>query len=363
MWTIHDNKEVEAFFCAHRIELQQLRLLRNDFYKKHVPCEQVIRHIPEPFREEFCSKCIFHPLRLIHCQRSRLDGSSKLVFEAEDGCRLETVILRARSGRVSLCLSSQIGCAAGCKFCATGQMGFRRQLSAAEILDQVAHANRILAAEGLNLRNVVFMGMGEPFHNEENLYQSLEIMLSPKCFDLSPKRIMISTIGIPQAMLRFAARHSDIRLGVSVHSARQAIREHLMPLTRQYGLGQLRETIKTVGKIQQQDVMVEYMLLEGVTDTAADVVALRDFIEGIPVWVNLLVYNPVACAPELAASSEAVREHFADQLKMNGVQVTTRKSLGRDIAAACGQLVALDENRGHMVDPCGCGQELAEHYS
>jgi len=338
MRSVHDTAEIEAWFRERGIDLQQLRLLRNDFYKRRLPWEEAVRHVPAPVRGEFLAEFAFHTLALDARRDSRTDDASKLVFAAADGSRLEAVILRARSGRTTLCLSCQVGCAGSCTFCATGRMGFVRQLSAAEILDQITPADRIAAAEGRRIRNLVFMGMGEPFHNETNLDRALDVMLSPKCFDISPKRVMVSTIGVPDAMVRFAGRHPDVRLAVSLHSARQTLREELMPLARTHRLEQLREAVAEVARIQRQDVMIEYLLLQGLTDGDQDLAALRTFLTGLPVWVNLIAYNPVDGAPGLTGSSAEVRDRFAEELKASGLLVMTRRSLGRDIAAACGQL-------------------------
>ena len=338
MLSIHDIAGVEAWTRSRRVEIQALRRLRNDFYRKHLPGEDAVRRLPESEHPSFLRDVRFHALGLHSRHDSATDAATKLVFEAADGRRLESVVLRM-DARTSLCISCQIGCAGGCTFCATGHMGFFRQLSCDEILDQVVLAGRLLHAEGRRLRNVVVMGMGEPFHNEDAVARAVDVMLTPTCFGLSGKRLMVSTVGIPDAMVRFAQRFPTVRLALSLHSARQEVRETLIPLARRYPLDQLRQAIRDVGGIQGLDVMVEYLLLDGVTDTDEDVVALRAFCRGLPCWVNLISYNPADCAPGFRGSSDAVRARFERELKADGLLVMTRRSLGRDIAAACGQLV------------------------
>ena len=193
-----------------------------------------------------------------------LDGAaSKLLFRTADGNLVETVILRIASGRTSLCVSSQVGCAARCGFCATGQMGIAVNLTRDEILDQVIQANELLRPEGRSIRNVVFMGMGEPLHNEPAVVEALEVLLSPQCFDLPPGRVIVSTVGIPDALARCAARFPRLGLALSLHSARQDVRERLIPLARRYTLPMLRSVLEQVTGQTGRRVMIEYLLLDG----------------------------------------------------------------------------------------------------
>ena len=191
------------------------------------------------------------------------DGTVKALFRTGDGHPVEAVLMRYRNGRRSLCLSSQSGCPLTCTFCATGQMGLAVNLGCAEILDQIIQANRQLRAERRSVRNVVFMGMGEPLLNEAEVYQSLDVLLSPQCFNLSPARVLISTVGIPDAMVRCAERFPRLGMALSLHSARQAQRESLIPWARRYPLERLRKAIAKVTVLQRQPLMVEYLLLDG----------------------------------------------------------------------------------------------------
>jgi 23S rRNA (adenine2503-C2)-methyltransferase len=336
--TIHDMDEVEMFFRERRIERDLLRGLRNDFYKKHLDCHIAVQRLPEEWRAPFRLTFPFHPLTLAECQESRQDGTTKLVLSTGDGELVETVVLRMSSGRTSLCLSTQIGCAAGCVFCATGKLGLRRNLEASEILDQLALANRLLAAEGRRLRNVMFMGMGEPFHNLDAVEEAIAVMLSPACFAMSPRRLLISTFGIPDTFVSFAQAHPQVRLALSLHSARQEIRARLMPVAARHSLADLREAILEAGRIQGQDTMLEYAMLAGVNDTQESLGALMAFVRGLPAWVNLIEYNPLGREDGLQGSEEKAFVMFEEELKQAGIWVTRRRSLGRGIDAACGQL-------------------------
>jgi 23S rRNA (adenine2503-C2)-methyltransferase len=189
------------------------------------------------------------------------------------------------------------------------------------------------------------MGMGEPFHNEAELYAALDVLKHPGCFDLNPKRILISTVGIPDAMVRCAKRDPQVRMALSLHSARQEVRGRIMPIARRHSLAELREALVQVTTICGHEVMIEYLLLAGVNDSAEDVAALVDYLRGIPVHINLIPYNPIAEAPHLTGSDGEARAEFSRALKAAGFAVTTRYSLGADIAAACGQLVRQEHRR------------------
>ena len=254
------------------------------------------------------------------------------------------VILRIATGRTVLCVSSQVGCAVRCTFCATGTMGIAHSLTPSKILDQVIQVNQLLQAEGRTLGNVVFMSMGEPLHNEDSLYQVLEVMTSTRCLNLSPRHLLVSTVGIPEAMIRCAERFPQVGLALSLHSARQGVREQIIPLARRYSLATLRGTLERVTALQTRPIMIEYLLLQEVNDTAEDVQALGEFLTGLPVHLNLIPYNPIEGESQLIGTDVAHRRLFAASMRDAGFTVTLRYSLGADIAAACGQLVQR-ENR------------------
>jgi 23S rRNA (adenine2503-C2)-methyltransferase len=203
----------------------------------------------------------------------------------------------------------------------------------------------VLVPEERAVRNVVFMGMGEPFHNETELYAALEVLTHSGCFDLNPKRLLVSTVGIPEAMVRCAQRDPQVRMALSLHSARQDVRERIMPIARRHSLPELREALVQVTDLCGHEVMIEYLMLAGVNDSADDVAALVEYLAGIPVHINLIPYNRIAEAPHLTGSDMVTRTDFSRALKAAGFAVTTRYSLGADIAAACGQLVRQEHRR------------------
>lgn len=303
----------------------QRKLFCNALFKKALPPEDC----PEPASE-------FSPtLELVERHDSKIDGATKLVFQTLEKHRVEAVILRIASGRTSLCISSQIGCAAGCGFCATGKLGFIRNLTVEEMLDQVLLVRRLLREEGRALRNVVVMGMGEPLHNEENLFQCLEILRDVRFFNLSENHLLVSTVGIPDAMVRFSERFPNIRLALSLHSARQEVREKLMPVAKFQTLEKLKAVFPTLGNTA--GFMVEYLMLKGINDGPEDLEALKQFLDGTDAHINLIQFNAHPGAEFEPVTKEA-REAFGEELRKAGFKTTLRYSLGDDIAAACGQL-------------------------
>ncbi|MGE0609657.1 MAG: 23S rRNA (adenine(2503)-C(2))-methyltransferase RlmN [Pirellulales bacterium] len=328
---IHDQAGIEQLRRELRLDPIAVRRLRGDLLRRFLSDEAALAHFPAGDR------VALHTLELFRRQDSAVDGASKLLLRTADGLLLESVILRPQTGRTTVCVSSQVGCAAACQFCASGQMGLARNLAAEEILDQVVLAGQMLANERQRLRNVVFMGMGEPFHNERQLWLALETLLAREFFDLSPRKVLISTVGIPDAMLRCAARFPQVNLALSLHSVRQEVRQRLMPLADKHPLDELREAIVELNAAGKR-VMLEYLLLAKENDAPQDARELIAWTRGLNVHINLIPLNPIDDAPRLAGSDAATRTAFASQLKAAGLATTVRYSLGNDIAAACGQL-------------------------
>jgi 23S rRNA (adenine2503-C2)-methyltransferase len=342
--SIYDTPTIDRLRAELKFDPRRLRALRTAYFKKSRGVEAALDELPPGVRDEFAHRVEFHPLTLVENHDSQVDGATKLILRTPAGFLIESVIMRAGTGRVSLCVSSQIGCAAACSFCATGQMGIAKSLTAAEILDQVVLAGERLRGEGRSVRNIVFMGMGEPFHNEAAVYQTATTLLSPAIFHHPPSRILISTVGIPDAMVRCARRFPEVNLALSLHSVRPEVRERLIPLAAKYSLTELRSAIATVNRIQNSTVMIEYLMLAGVNDSPDDARELAAWLTGLNAHVNLIPYNPIETAPDLRRTDRAERDAFAAILRDAGFVTTIRYSLGADIAAACGQLVQ-DDNR------------------
>lgn len=326
---------------------EMLRRFRNALLKRGKDWGAALGALPEPLRARFRAPGAADPLRLRSEQSSTKDGATKYLFERRGGQLIESVLMEIRSGRSTLCVSSQVGCAVRCGFCATGQSPVVQSLSSTEILAQVVYAQQVLAGRGRRLRNVVFMGMGEPLLNPHALYESLEALCSPKHFDLSPRHILVSTVGIPHRMVELARAWPKVGLALSLHSATQGLRRDLIPIAQRYPLGQLKSALAQCNEVQERPVMLEYLLLEGLSDQEQEIDALLDFCRGLRVRINLIPYNPVANLP-YRKSPAARQEAISQRLRAAGLETTLRRSLGGDIAAACGQLVSLKKGTGSV---------------
>ena len=344
--SIYDTCAVDELRQKLRFDPGDLRKMRTALFKHWLMPKDAILKLPEGVRHAFAEQVDFQPLELDKRFDSSVDGATKLIFRTQSDFAIESVILRAKTGRVALCVSSQIGCAAACDFCATGRMGMAHNLSAAEILDQLTQANRILLEEDQSVRNIVFMGMGEPFHNEEVIHKVIESLQSSSGFHHPASRILVSTVGIPEAMLRLAKRFPSVNIALSLHSSNQSTRESIIPLAKRYPLEELRDTIEKLNAMQPErtSVMLEHLMLAGINDSDADAQSLIEWTEGLRVHLNLIPYNLVQEAPHLIGSSRQQIEHFGAKLKSAGRPTTIRYSMGHDIDAACGQLVR-KENR------------------
>ncbi|MBP85174.1 MAG: radical SAM protein [Planctomycetaceae bacterium] len=337
--SLYDTPSIDEVRAAARFDPQVIRSLHSKLLRRFDPDDVALVGFP------LGDQLRLHALEFYRRYDSAVDGATKLLLRTSAGMLIESVILRVESGRSTLCVSSQIGCAAACEFCASGKMGIARDLSADEIVDQVLQAGQLLVTEGRQLRNIVFMGMGEPFHNEENLFAALELLIAPEFFNHSPGKVLVSTVGVTDGMLRCAARFPAVNLALSLHSVRQRVRERLIPLAKKYPLDDLHRTIAEVNQLQATTtVMIEYLMLAGVNDGRADATDLIEWLDGLSVHVNLIPYNPITDAPHFVGSDRPTCRAFAQQLRTAGLKTTVRYSLGNDIAAGCGQLVR-QENR------------------
>ncbi|MGA2015999.1 MAG: 23S rRNA (adenine(2503)-C(2))-methyltransferase RlmN [Opitutaceae bacterium] len=279
------------------------------------------------------------PVRL---ETASSDGfTRKFLLELADGARIETVLMRF-TGRATACVSSQAGCAMGCVFCATGQMGFGRHLSAGEIVSQVVRAARALLAarEPKRLRNVVFMGMGEPLHNYDAVMRAVDILRDPGGLALGAGRITLSTVGVVPGIRRMADEARPIHLAVSLHSADQAERALLVPAASRWPLDELMDACRHFCSALGRRIFFEWALIEGRNDTAAHAHAVGRLIRGLPAHVNLIPLNPTAGYPGAASGGEAARRFQRVLADDYGLPSTVRQRRGIDIGAGCGQLAA-----------------------
>ena len=280
----------------------------------------------------------------IAAEQKSEDGTVKLLLRLADGETVETVLIPSESregvGRMTQCLSCQVGCAMACTFCATGQMGFIRNMTMAEILGQVLVAREYLGETEDNprLRNLVFMGMGEPLLNFTELMRGLETLNHEMAFNFSPRRITVSTCGLPGG-LRELGESGLAYLAVSLHAPNQAIRETIMPKAARWSLDELMGALAAYPLKTRERLTFEYLLLGGVNDAPEHARALAKLMARVKAKLNLIVYNPVPGAPYAAPTPESVQT-FSDILHSKRITAIIRKSKGQDIKAACGQLRA-----------------------
>lgn len=262
------------------------------------------------------------------------DGTIKYLFDRDEERRIETVMIPEGDKR-TVCISSQSGCPLKCTFCATAMIKYPRNLTVGEIIGQLMH---IRGEFGLNsIQNIVFMGMGEPLLNFENVREAVEIISSEVGLSLTARHITISTAGVVPGILQLADTGLKVNLAISLNSASEEKRCRLMPIAKKYSLAQLKEAARYFAAKRKRRVTFEYILFAGINDSREDAKALVEYVRGIPCKINLLAYNEVAALP-YRRPEESVVNDFAEYLYPRTPAVTVRKSRGRDIAAACGQL-------------------------
>lgn len=272
-------------------------------------------------------------LHLIKEQLS-LDGTIKYLFRLNDNSRIESVLIPEKK-RLTLCISSQVGCALGCKFCLTATVGKIRNLSTAEIIDQVLYVN---SARKRPVTNIVFMGMGEPLDNLDNLVRSIELLTDKRCFGMSPKKITVSTSGLAAQIREFGKRVS-VNLSISLNASNDETRSEIMPVNRKYPIGKLIASAVKYPLPKRKLLTFEYVLLRGVNDSDLNASELAALLQGLNVKVNLIPYNEAHPLPYKTPDAERVLS-FQKILMNANVNAKIRKNRGRDILAACGQLAS-----------------------
>ncbi|HDH98033.1 MAG TPA: 23S rRNA (adenine(2503)-C(2))-methyltransferase RlmN [Deltaproteobacteria bacterium] len=290
---------------------------------------------PKTLREKAAQKGLLTNLKLVADQRS-VDGTIKLAWRLLDGLVVESVVI-PEQGHKTLCISSQVGCAMGCRFCHTARMGFRRHLIPSEIVGQVLTTLEHIE-EKEQLRNLVFMGMGEPLANYGNVLKSFSILTDDLGLNFSLRRMTVSTCGLIPEILRLG-QDTDIGLAVSLNAPDDKTRGKIMPINRRYPLPQLIEACRNYRLSRRRRITFEYLLLAGVNDSVEQAISLAKLLKGIPSKINLIPYNESSDIPFKRPVHEQVLA-FQQVLKKAKYTAIIRKSNGRDISAACGQLYA-----------------------
>ncbi len=310
-------------------------------YKKAAYSFDEMTDLPKGLIGKLSDEYVTNSLTLVSKTVSEQDHSIKYLFKTQDGHFIESVLI-FQGRRRTLCLSTQVGCKMGCRFCASGKGGLLRHLACGEILDQIASVKK---DRSLSPTNLVYMGMGEPLDNYDAVLKSIRIANAPWGFKIGQRRITLSTVGVVPGIKRLAKENlNQIKLSFSLHSPDNEIRTKLIPANRKYSLSEIVQALKDVRSNFKREITMEYILIENMTDRDADVKGLIEISRSLKAKVNLIPYNCIEGVDFKRPSLEKIRS-FQGKLKQAGVQATVRYSAGQDIHAACGQLRLLEERK------------------
>jgi 23S rRNA (adenine2503-C2)-methyltransferase len=328
--------EIEQYFKDRNIPAYRFKQFNKAIYQTLATSFDEITEFPKDLREELKENFNFTTLTI--AKEIVGTDSSKTAFKTIDGLVIETVLIRAKN-RITICVSCQVGCPAKCAFCATGQLGFKRNLTSDEIVEQFLHFARSLKKSDKKISNIVFMGMGEPMLNYDNVLKSIEIFTNPDMIGLGKRNITVSTVGIIASLSKLLESKNQFRIAISLHAPNQEIREQIIPIAKQNRFDDLLAVTTSYAKTSNKRVTYEYILIKNLNDSYENAVELANKFKGINhlTFINLIMYNPVTHATfERTSNNNAYR--FLDVLKSYGIPAFIRFSEGQEIEGACGQL-------------------------
>ena len=329
--TFQELKDFITSFGKERYRsLQILRWL----YQKDVHSIDEMTNLSKIFRQDLSEISFISTLHSLHVEQAK-DGTKRFLFQLEDENRIESVLIPEKK-RLTLCLSTQVGCALGCRFCLTGKMGWKRDLMVSEILNQILAVRETLT-DKTSITNVVLMGMGEPLANYKNTLKAIELMTNPDAFKFSSRRITLSTVGLLPELEQLAKEKISFRLAISLNASDEETRSYLMPINRRYPLKKVLEACRNFPLRPRTRITFEYVLVEGVNDSSQDAKRLLKILGGIPSKVNLIPLNEAPGIPFKKPSEKKIKQ-FQEILMEGGLTAIVRASKGTEISAACGQL-------------------------
>jgi len=332
--------ELESFIASFGKERYRSIQLLRWLYKIGFQHFDEMTNLSKTFRQELSHICFVSSLSPLHIEKSK-DGTQKFLFQLEDKNRIESVLIPEKK-RLTLCLSTQAGCAMGCRFCLTGKMGLKRNLTTAEILNQVLAVKKTLSDKA-SVTNIVLMGMGEPLANYANTLKAIELMTHPEAFKFSSRRVTLSTVGLIPELERLAKEKTSFRLAISLNASDEETRSRLMPINLRYPLKKLLELCRKFPLPPRARITFEYVMIEGENDSPEDAKRLLTLLKRIPSKINLIPLNEAPGIPYQKPSEERVRR-FQEILMEGGMMAIVRASKGADISAACGQLQGKTSN-------------------
>jgi 23S rRNA (adenine2503-C2)-methyltransferase len=341
------SDEASAWLRGHGEPPMRLRQVRHWLFNRRAESFDVMTDLPLALRAALARDFLPLATQIAHCS-SAPDGTHKLLLRLRDGETVECVLIQEDERRTA-CISTQVGCGMGCVFCASGVNGVARNLSAGEILEQLIRMNNLLRL-GERLTHIVVMGMGEPLANLENLLSALDTVTSKDGSGLGARRVTISTVGLPAKIRRLADHGKQYHLAVSLHAPNDALRGRIVPTNDKTGLSAILEAADYFFERTGRQVTYEYVLLQGLNDSAANARDLADLLRGRRAHVNLIPFNEVEGLPFRRPADRRLAE-FQDELRKSGISVKVRKRKGSDIDAACGQLRRQLQSAGRSKTP------------
>jgi 23S rRNA (adenine2503-C2)-methyltransferase len=326
--------ELEDFIASFGKERYRSTQILRWLYLKGAHSLDEMTNLSKKFRqalEQISFISTLHPLLV----EESSDGTKKFLFQLEDGNRIESVLIPNKK-RLTLCLSTQVGCVMGCRFCLTGKKGLKRNLTTAEIINQILAVRETLP-DKTSITNIVLMGMGEPLANYQNTLKAVELMTHPEAFKFSSRRVTVSTVGILPELEQLAREKARFRLAISLNASDEETRSRLMPINRRHPLKRILEVCRKFPLQPRARITFEYVMLEDENDSPEDAKRLLKILKAIPSKVNLIPLNEASGIPFKRSSKEKVRQ-FQEILMNGGMTTIIRASKGADISAACGQL-------------------------
>ena len=305
-------------------------------YAKGAASFETMTSLSKEFRAKLSSSFQYPLLKQARFLRSDDGETEKFLWELPDGKKVESVLIISGDRR-TVCVSCQVGCPARCAFCASGKQGLMRNLHPAEIVEQVLFIDRYLKEKGERVSHIVFMGMGEPMENYDAVVSAIRIFCSPDAFNISQRRITVSTVGVVEGILRLAKEELKVNLVLSLHAPNQHLRKKIIPYARRYLLEEILTAMDQYAKLTKRDITYEYTLLDGINDDLEQAEELAELVKGKQCTVNLIPYNPVE-GLNLSRPDKDKIVAFKALLEEKGINTTWRYTKGKDIAAACGQL-------------------------
>ena len=326
-------QELTEYMVSRNEKAFRAKQIYEWMHVKHVDGFEDMTNISKKLKEELNSDCYITSLNQVEVQVSKIDGTRKYLFALEDGNVIESVLMRYKHGN-SVCISSQVGCRMGCRFCASTLDGLVRGLRPSEMLDQIYKISRAI---GERISNVVVMGTGEPMDNYDNLLKFIQLLTDENGLNISQRNLTVSTCGIVPRMRQLADEKLSITLALSLHASNQEKRKELMPVANSFDIPEVIDACKYYFEKTKRRVTFEYSLVGGVNDTDQDATELASLIKGMNCPINLIPVNPIK-ERDYVQSETRVIEAFKNKLEKYGIAVTSRREVGRDIDGACGQL-------------------------